>query len=85
MMACAAVIQRQPDGERSAAAFVAFARDTAAVQLDATFDNEKPQARSGHVFDVSSAVKGGEQPRLILRRNADAFVADLADRGRLHW
>jgi hypothetical protein len=30
-------------------------------------------------------VKGGEQPRLILRRNADAFVADLADRGRLHW
>src|ERR1043166_4508824 len=72
--------QRQGDGEGRPFALDAREMDFAAMQGDATLNDEQAQARSGNLPHIAAAMERLEQPFLVGFGNAATVVGDPANR-----
>ena len=72
----------EADGDCRAAAKRAVDLNVSVVEFRATLHEQKTEAGAGAVADIGAAMEGGEQPGLIVLRNADALVANDTNRIR---
>src|SRR5262245_828917 len=79
MMSRVAMSGGQRDGDFEAGASPRFAveADGAAMQVERLLHDRESQSRARDVADVARAMERLEQPRLVLRGDADAAVPDL--------
>ena len=69
-------LQWQGDAKTGSGAHLGVKRDAAAVQVHRFLDDGEAQARARPVLDIGGPMEALEEPRVVLRRNADTAVLD---------
>src|SRR5215475_13200987 len=70
-------VSRDTDGEAGAVTLLALQLKRATVPFNTALDDDQTQSRTGYVLDISAAIKGFENLRLLRFGNANSVILHL--------